>query len=374
MPHAILKTDKSLKDIVCVDLFVSKNRGVLPLNEPFNCFLDFYKKNDLLIIKLNKATRSVVTDELKNEILVLSKNIANFLKAELVSHNLEPTNTHLNLCGCFEKIFPQKEPFKLQKNINNLEIGFGRGEFLLNLAKQKTNEFFYGIEIYGKDFLAALNGCCLEKLNNIKMINYDAKYAIDLFENNFFDNIYVNFPEPWFKFYRIQHSIFNKITFKKITDKIKQNGLLHVVTDNYPFAVYSSIIANYFGLKPKNKYFVEIKNNFDTLYAKKWKRLNRVFYSLVLQKTYTSAPIFYKKYDFPIKLNRLEYKDSELIFKILGIYENKNVDYKIIEIAIGNYLAQHVFFGFLEGRIFMLPQTNFVFTNDFCDTLEKVTQ
>jgi tRNA (guanine-N7-)-methyltransferase len=373
MPHAIVKTDKNLEDIVSIGLFVFKNRGILPLNEPFNCFLDFYKKNDLLIIKLNKTTRSIVTDELKNEIFTISKNIANFLKADIVFHNLEPSHTHLNLCDCFEKISPQKDVFKLRKNTNNLEIGFGRGEFLLNLAKQKLDEFFYGIEIYGKDFLTALNRCCLQKLNNIKMINYDAKYAIDLFENNSFDNIYVNFPEPWFKFYRIQHSVFNKITFKKITDKIKQNGLLHIVTDNYPFAVYSSIIANYFGLKPKNKYFIEIKNDFNTLYAKKWKRLNRVFYSLILQKTYTSAPNFYKKYDFPIKLKRLEYKDDTLIFKVLGMYENKNVDYKIIEIAIGNYLAQHVFFGFLEDSIFLLPQTNFVFTDDFCDTLEKVT-
>ncbi|OSS41260.1 tRNA (guanine46-N7-)-methyltransferase [Desulfurella amilsii] len=374
MPHAILKTDKNLKDIVCVDLFVFKNRGILSLNEPFNCFLDFYKKHDSLIIKLNKVTRSIVTDELKNEILCISKNIANFLKAEIVFHNLEPTNSYMHLCDCFEKIYTQKDPLKLQKNINNLEIGFGRGEFLLSLARQRSNEFFYGIEIYGKDYLTALNRCCLQKLNNIKLINYDAKYAIDLFENNCFDNIYVNFPEPWFKFYRIQHSIFNKITFKKITDKIKQNGFLRIITDNYSFAVHSSIIANNFGLKPQNKHFIEIKNNFDTLYAKKWKRLNRVFYSLVLQKTFNSPPNFYKKYDFPINLKRLEYKNSELIFKILGIYENKNVDYKIIEVAIGSYLAQHIFFGFLEDSVFLLPQTNFLFTNDFCDTLEKVTQ
>lgn len=373
MPHAILKTGKNLNDIVCVDLFVFKNRGILPLDEPFNCFLDFYKKNDFLIIKLNKVTRSIITDELKNEILSISKDIANCLKAEVVFHNLEPTNLHLRLCDCFEKIFPQKDPFKLKNNINNLEIGFGRGEFLLNLAKQKPDEFFYGIEIYGKDFLTALNRCCFQKINNVKMINYDAKYAIDLFENNSFDNIYVNFPEPWFKFYRIQHSIFNKITFKKITDKIKPDGFLHVISDNYPFAVYSATIANYFGLKPKNKHFIEIKNTFDTLYAKKWKRLNRVFYSLVLQKTFNSVFTFYKKYDFPIRLKKFEYKDNELVFKVIGEYENKNFDYKIIEVVIGNYLAQHVFFGLSQDSVFLLPQTNFIYTNDFCEALEKVT-
>ncbi|SDC40447.1 tRNA (guanine-N7-)-methyltransferase [Desulfurella multipotens] len=371
MPHAIIKTNKNLNDIECVNIFRYKNKGILPLDE-FRCFLDVYKKQDLLIIKLNKATRSIITDKLKDAILNTAKKIADNLNCEIVSHNLEHTNTNIEFCDCYESVYPQKILTYNKESINNLEIGFGRGEFLINLAKQKPEESFLGIEVYGKDFLFALNRCCNEKLNNVKLLNYDCNHVIDLFDNNSFDNIYVNFPEPWFKLYRIKHSIFNKITFQKIRDKLKQNGFLHIVTDNYPFAVYSAIIGQFFSLKPLGKFFIETIDDFDTLYAKKWKRLNRTFYRLCLQKPFCSPKTTLKTFDFPLKLEKFEYKSKDLIFKILGIFENNSIDYKIIETAIGNYLAQHVFFGLKDKTIFLLPQTNFIYTSDFCDALEKV--
>jgi len=373
MPHAIIKTTQNLDQIKCVDVFLYKNRGIVPLNDPYNCFLDIYKKqNDLLVIKLNKTTRFIVTDELKNLIYEFAKKVANDLNSEIIHHNLKPTNTHMISCDCFEKIFAQKKRISLNTPINNLEIGFGRGEFLLDLAEKKPDEAFFGIEIYGKDYLIALNNCCNQKLKNVKLINYDAKHALDLFENNSFDNIYVNFPEPWFKIYRIRHSIFNKLTFKKIVDKIKPHGTLHVVTDNYAFALYGAVVSHHFGLKPIDNRFISVDDHIDTMYAKKWRRKNRIFYKLELKKNFASKPAFYKTFDFPVKLKKLNYKDEELIFKVLGIYENKNYNYKIIEVVIGNYLAQHVFFGFSNNMIFLLPQTYFIYTKDFCDCLDIV--
>ncbi len=373
MPHAIIKTTKNLEQIECVEIFLYKNRGIIPLSNPYNCFLDIYKKqDDLLVIKLNKITRFIITDELKSTIFEIAKKIADHLNTKIIYQNLEPTNTHIVLCDCFEKIFAQKKLIQLNALKNHLEIGFGRGEFLLDLASENSDEAFFGIEIYGKDYLIALNNCCNQKLENVKLVNYDAKYALDLFENNSFDNIYVNFPEPWFKIYRIQHSIFNKATFKKIVDKMKPQGTLHVITDNYPFALYSAIIADHYGLKPIDRRFITVDDNIDTLYAKKWRQKSRIFYKLDLKKIFASKPTFYKTYDFPINLKKLHYKDKELIFKVLGLYENKNYNYKIIEVAIGNYLAQHVFFGFLDNAIFLIPQTYFIYTKDFCDCLDKV--
>ncbi len=373
MPHAIIKTTKNLDQIKCVDVFLYKNRGIVPLSDPYNCFLDIYKKqNDLLVIKLNKTTRFIVTDELKNLIYEFAKKVAKNLNSEIIHHNLKPTNTHMISCDCFKKIFAQKKLITLSTPINNLEIGFGKGEFLLYLAEKKPDEAFFGIEIYGKDYLIALNNCCNQKLKNVKLINYDAKYALDLFENNSFDNIYVNFPEPWFKIYRIRHSIFNMVTFKKIVDKIKPHGTLHVVTDNYAFSLYSAVISHHFGLKPIDNRFISVDDNIDTMYAKKWRRKNRIFYKLELKKNFASKPTFYKTFDFPVKLKKLNYKDEELIFKVLGIYENKSYNYKIIEVVIGNYLAQHVFFGFSNNMIFLLPQTYFIYTKDFCDCLDIV--
>ncbi len=372
MPHAIIKTSKNLDDIECVNIFRYKNRGILPL-DAFRCFLDIYKKQDLLIIKLNKTTRSIITDELKSAIFDIAQKISQNINSEIVFHNLELTNTHINYCNCFEDINPQKTLSYSKDFINNLEIGFGRGEFLINLAKQNPKERFFGFEIYGRDFLFALKHCCNEKLDNVKLLNYDCNHAIEFFENNFFDNIYVNFPEPWFKFYRIKHSIFNKVTFKSVVDKLKPSGLLHVVSDNYAFAVYTATIANFFSLTPADKFFIEIIDNFDTLYAKKWKRLNRRFYRLCLKKTFLSPQRKLESLSFPLKLEKLEYVSKDLIFKVLSLYENNNRNYKIIEVAIGNYLAQHVFFGYRSNYIFLLPQTYFVPTNDFFDALKKVT-
>ena len=94
--------------------------------------------------------------------------------------------------------FNDKEVIEFLNNENiYMEIGTGKGGFLLGMAKKNPDKFYLGVEI---NETAA--GFCAKKiyeneLKNVKLINIDVKYLFDHLPQNHFDGIYLNFSDPW---------------------------------------------------------------------------------------------------------------------------------------------------------------------------------
>lgn len=82
-------------------------------------------------------------------------------------------------------------------NKTALEIGFGKGEFIIELAKTNKDWNFLGIEIKYYRFKNAVHFANKENLGNLKLIHIDAEIAFNqVFENDIFDIVYINFPDP----------------------------------------------------------------------------------------------------------------------------------------------------------------------------------
>lgn len=136
---------------------------------------------------------------------------------------------------------------KLFNNNNpiNLELGMGRGEFIINMAKNNPNINFIGLELSTDQLVNAVKKLNSIKLNNLKLINTDAINITNIFGKEI-DTIYLTFSEPWPK--KIdEKKRFTHPNYLKMYDRIfKKNKHIIMKTDNKILFAYSlETLSNY---------------------------------------------------------------------------------------------------------------------------------
>ena len=131
------------------------------------------------------------------------------------------------------------------KNPICIEIGMGRGDFIIDMAKAIPNMNFIGIEINESQMVNAVNNLQNKKIPNLKLICMDATYLDKVFGKEI-NTIYLTFPEPWPKKIddrkRLTHPVYLKL-YDKIFKKKK-----HIIlkTDNKGYFARSlEYLSNY---------------------------------------------------------------------------------------------------------------------------------
>ncbi len=124
-----------------------------------------------------------------------------------------------------------------QKNI--LEIGFGFGDFLFEKAKNNPEINFFGFEPHLNGVVNLLAKLEKEKLQNIKISTQDVRLALEKFDNNFFDEIYILFPDPWPKAKHFKRRLINQNFLDEVlAPKIKNAGKLIIATDHDSYKIW----------------------------------------------------------------------------------------------------------------------------------------
>lgn len=124
------------------------------------------------------------------------------------------------------------------KNPIKLELGMGRGEFIISMAKKFPNINFIGLEISDSQMVAATEKLKNLKLSNLKLINADA-HDIDKFFGKEIDTIYLTFSEPWPKGID-EKKRFTHESYLRLYDKIfKKHKHIIMKTDNKGLFAYS---------------------------------------------------------------------------------------------------------------------------------------
>lgn len=126
-----------------------------------------------------------------------------------------------------------------------LELGTGRGEFIIAMAKKYPNINFIGLELNESQLATAAKKLEREKLNNLKLIKDDARNIIDIFGKEI-DTIYLTFSEPWPK-KRDEKNRFTHESYLKLYDRIfKRDKHIILKTDNKGLFAYSlETLSNY---------------------------------------------------------------------------------------------------------------------------------
>ncbi len=174
---------------------------------------------------------------------------------------------------------------QLFKNNNKIEveIGMGKGDFIINKAKLNPNVNFIGIEKYASVLVKAIKKLDNIELNNLKIMNIDANIIDEIFDNEV-DKIYLNFSDPWPKKKHATRRLTSPLFLDKYTKIFNNDYVIEMKTDNRNLFEYSLITLS------QNKYlFDEIKldlyNNLDddnipTEYEKKFVGLGMPIYKL----------------------------------------------------------------------------------------------
>jgi len=114
-----------------------------------------------------------------------------------------------------------------------LEIGFGDGSFLIEIAKNNTDWNFIGIEIKVKRFRKAVKRAEGEYIANLKYLLMDVRIAVEeVFYPNTFSKVYINFPDPWPKERHKKHRIINTQFLSNLSRIIKPKGIIEIASDH----------------------------------------------------------------------------------------------------------------------------------------------
>ncbi len=122
----------------------------------------------------------------------------------------------------------------LKGNYNKfiLEICSGTGDFLVEYAKLEPTTFFLGVDYAENAFLRALKKSFKYGLVNCKFRNDYIQNTIDKLLPEFFDIVYINFPDPWPKKRHASRRLVTSEFISRIYDLLKQNGFCIIITDN----------------------------------------------------------------------------------------------------------------------------------------------
>lgn len=135
--------------------------------------------------------------------------------------------------GCFNKLFNNN-------NSINLEIGMGKGNFLIEMAKKYPDINFIGVERYESVIVRAVQKIEKEELNNIYLMNIDAK-DIDKIFNKEIDTLYLNFSDPWPKKKHEKRRLTSNIFLDKYDKIFVSNPHIIMKTDNINLFAYSLV-------------------------------------------------------------------------------------------------------------------------------------
>jgi tRNA (guanine-N7-)-methyltransferase len=133
-----------------------------------------------------------------------------------------------------------KNPREYKNNWHNLfgnnnpiclELGMGRGSFIIEMAKRHPNINYIGLELDNSQTATAIKNVHGEDISNLKFICADAQNIIDFFGKEI-DTIYLTFSEPWPK-KGDEKKRFTAINYLKLYDRIfKKHKHIILKTDN----------------------------------------------------------------------------------------------------------------------------------------------
>jgi tRNA (guanine-N7-)-methyltransferase len=176
-----------------------------------------------------------------------------------------------------------------------LEIGFGRGEFLLAMAEREPEVEFLGIEVSYKRTLKMARKVARAQLGNIRLIEAVAERAIqEVCSPGSLDAIWINFSDPWPKVRHGHRRVIQSEFVSEATSVLRPGGTLYIATDDVPYAhQINEVLSAEPGLG--NAYapwpfLAEVPGRIPTGYEEQWRAVGRPMHFFAHQTPLEDAP------------------------------------------------------------------------------------
>ena len=134
--------------------------------------------------------------------------------------------------GCWAEVFGNENPI-------HIEVGMGKGKFLMELAQQNPDINYVGIEMYSSVLLKAIQKRETLELTNICFMCVDARKLADIFKKGEVAKIYLNFSDPWPKDRHAKRRLTSKEYWARYDRILCPEGRVIFKTDNRPLFDFS---------------------------------------------------------------------------------------------------------------------------------------
>lgn len=128
--------------------------------------------------------------------------------------------------GKWKEFFGNENPIRI-------EIGMGKGRFIMDLARRNPQINYIGIEKYSSVLIRGIQKMEQDPLPNLYFIRMDAEEIVDVFGAEEVDKIYLNFSDPWPKDRHAKRRLPSREFLHRYDEILKKDGNLEFKTDNH---------------------------------------------------------------------------------------------------------------------------------------------
>jgi len=159
-----------------------------------------------------------------------SKNkLKRFKENELFTNVIQPEREEIvagfPLKGKWHEHFGNNKPIVV-------ELGCGKGEYTVGLAKQNPDKNYIGIDIKGARFWRGAKTALEEDLKNVAFIRTQIELVDLIFDTEEIAEIWITFPDPQIKYKRTKHRMTNTVFLDKYRKVLSTSGCVHLKTDS----------------------------------------------------------------------------------------------------------------------------------------------
>lgn len=176
--------------------------------------------------------------------------------------------------GEWKNVFGNNNPI-------HIEIGMGKGQFLVQLAKLNPDINYIGIEKFTSVLLRGSEKISTEDITNVKLLNIDALNLKECFSIGEIERIYLNFSDPWPKNAHAKRRLTSNRFLPLYKDILSTNGEIHFKTDNRLLFEFSLESMNDYGMSLKNisldLHNSNFENNIMTEYEERFSKFGPIY-------------------------------------------------------------------------------------------------
>ncbi|MBU1667833.1 tRNA (guanosine(46)-N7)-methyltransferase TrmB [bacterium] len=259
------------------------------------------------LLKYDKVTRPLKVNLVKQAIA----NLSSAFELEVLQSNIAIHPNKPVLANAYEKRIEDFTNIEFPFESVAIEVGFGSGKHLLYQAQQNPNRLFIGIEIHTPSAAQVLKQIKILGLNNIWVVNYDARLLLESIPSNSCHQIFVHFPVPWDK--KPHRRVISSSFLEESMRVLEKHGRLELRTDSYKYFWYA--LETFLGDKV-SKTSVEVRKNealaVTSKYEARWIKQEKDIYDVYVTCLEESEE---RVLDFDFSFHDVLYK-KELLDKI----------------------------------------------------------
>jgi tRNA (guanine-N7-)-methyltransferase len=345
MPHILLESNCSSER--ALDGFISF-KAVGKYDEKIG--IEFEKK-EFLLTKVKKGENDLVKLDIPTRlspVSLMKKALNGYAEQSGQKILFSNTNSIYNKVKPEEKYLKEIEyflnEFQTDKKIL-VEVGFGSGTHLLHQAKQNPDKLVIGLEIHTPSTEQVLKQLSLQNIENVLVLNYDARLFLETLDSNCVSKIFVHFPVPWDK--KPHRRVMSYSFISESMRVLEIEGTLELRTDSPNYFAYNLELLKEF----RNYPFKILKNNdleVTSKYEARWKRQEKTIWDIIISANENSPqrvlegdfgfPYQYDKQRLQEKFTNKTVKKEEFIIHLEDIYDIRQpFEGLLIKLTMGGF-------------------------------------